>query len=109
MISKTFNTTNTTETLPKIFCFINSVDSFGYFPVALAEDGTGLAGHASSNLDWAKHDIGFHSHWKHENYQKHYPQGYELVWLEEDDMESPGIVKALENNKALAELQKQKP
>lgn len=69
----------------KIYCFVNAISSIGYHVVAFAEDGKGLAGHCSSNEGWAKHDIGINSDWKHEKYKEKYPEGYELIWLEETD------------------------
>ncbi len=67
----------------KIFCFING-GCLGFLDVvALAEDGTCLAGHLSSSIGFAKHDIGITSKWKHEIYEKHYPNGYELVWIDD--------------------------
>jgi hypothetical protein len=70
---------------PKIYCFINGGTNYFMNVAALAEDGTTLAGHASSNEYWAQHDIGILSDWKHENYQKHYPNGFELVWLNDPE------------------------
>ena len=68
--------------MSKIFCFINSGSPSWYSVVALAEDGYCLAGHISSNKGFAKHDIGITSNWKHELYDEHYPNGYELIWLD---------------------------
>lgn len=49
--------------------------------VALAEDGTTLASHVSSNAGFARRDMGVDSIRKHDRYQKHYPEGYEVVDL----------------------------
>lgn len=54
--------------------------------MALAEDGTGIAEHLSSSVDFAKHDMGLTSDWKHEYYREHAPGGYELEWV--DDIEA---------------------
>jgi hypothetical protein len=71
-------------------------DVIGY---ALAEDGTGLGSHLSSNVDFAKHDMGLTSDWKHAAYTQHYPEGFELVWL--DDAENdPRWRAAYELNEA---------
>lgn len=51
---------------------------------ALAEDGECLANHYSSSVDFAKHDMGLTSTWKHDRYSKHYSEGYELEWIDED-------------------------
>jgi len=50
---------------------------------ALAEDGLALASHLSSSVDWAKHDMGFSSDWKHDIYAELYPHGYELIWIDD--------------------------
>lgn len=71
----------------KIYCFINGkIQGIGDLSVvALAEDGEQLAGHVSSSESYAKHDIGINSTWKHDKYKAHYPDGYELVWLTEEE------------------------
>jgi hypothetical protein len=70
---------------PKIYCFINGGFDDWLRVAAVSEDGVGLAGHTSSSYFWAKNDIGITSDWKHENYQKHYPNGFELVWLDDPE------------------------
>lgn len=51
-----------------------------YFAVA-AVDGVGIvASHASSTPEWAKHDMGIGSDWKHDAYDEMYPDGWELEW-----------------------------
>ena len=50
---------------------------------ALSEDGEILASHVSSNRDYAKHDMGWTSGWKHDHYKEKYPNGYELVWVDD--------------------------
>lgn len=71
--------------LPKIYLFAGRDNSFGpgYAGFALAEDGTGICGHFSSSIGFAKHDLGLTSDWKHEYYEKHYPNGYELEWVDD--------------------------
>jgi hypothetical protein len=88
----------TTETKkPKIYAFINGiVPGLGdVLPVALAEDGTPLASHCSSSIHWARHDIGVTSDWKHEIYEKHYPNGFDVEWIDEPDQHE-GCRRALE-------------
>ena len=92
-----------TEAKPKIYltCFPyewgrNHHDVIGS---ALAEDGTGLASHLSSDETWAKHDMGLTSDWKHDTYSEHYPQGYKLVWID-DPQNDPRWQAALALNKA---------
>jgi hypothetical protein len=86
--------------LNKIYCFINGGNDYFLNVLALAEDGNVLAGHASSNEYWARHDIGINSDWKHEKYKEHFPDGFELIWLDEP-LNDEGFKKAL----ALAEKQ----
>ena len=50
---------------------------------ALAEDGTGLGEHLSSSVEFAKHDMGLTSDWKHEIYEAHAPHGYTLEWVDD--------------------------
>ena len=69
-------------------------DVIGY---ALTEDGVGLASHLSSNREWAQHDMGLTSDWKHDHYAEHCPDGYELEWV--DDVENhPGLQAAIRIN-----------
>ena len=75
---------------PKIFVFVNCVNSMGYNGLAMAEDGTVLAGHCSSSPAWLVHDMGLVGDWKHKKYAAYYPDGYELV----DVIGEPGTVEA---------------
>lgn len=71
----------------KIYCAVAGKYGSGDLQVvALAEDGEFVAGHMSSSVAWAKNDIGITSTRKHEHYQKEYPQGFELIWI--DDIEN---------------------
>ncbi len=70
-------------------------DVMGY---AMAEDGEGLGSHLSSNSSFSKHDMGLTSDWKHEAYDKHYPDGFELVWLDDPESDT-GWVRAFDLNK----------
>lgn len=93
MATKTVLETLEAARKPKIFVFINQRYSNGdEVPFAMAEDGTGLASHFCS-AGWARHDMGFGgSTWKHEHYDKHYPDGWELEWV--DDFDSHEGLKA---------------
>lgn len=84
----------------KIFCFINGSSPNWHEVAALSEDGYFLTSHISSSEMWAKHDIGITSDWKHDVYKKHYPDGYELVWIE-NPRESKELDSAYENFKKL--------
>jgi len=57
-------------------------DVIGY---ALADDGKALASHLSSGEWYSQHDMGFTSDWKHDVYNAHYPDGYELEWVDDLD------------------------
>lgn len=96
--------------MPKIYLFVNQYTgrSSQWGPedvigIALAEDGHVLASHYSSSVSYLKHDLGLTSDWKHEQYRGHYPDGYELEWV---DDASPGnhegVDAAMEKNQQLA-------
>lgn len=96
--------------MPKIFIFVSGVmkDSYGcehdVLGTAIAEDGTALASHLSSSIGFLKHDMGYKgSDWKHDLYKAHYPDGYELEWVD-DPEKHEGLQKAFENNKKLEEV-----
>lgn len=88
--------------MTKIYCFINSRSNWGFEVVALAEDGRNVAGHVSSSKGYAMHDIGITSDWKHEIYKELFPEGYELEWIEEDDLDGhKGLQEACDKNNNL--------
>jgi hypothetical protein len=86
---------------PKIYVFcepggFEPGDVIGH---ALAEDGTGLCSHLSSNPSFSRHDMGITSDWKHDIYKDHYPDGYELEWIETKDLDThPGFIAAYDLN-----------
>lgn len=89
---------------PKIYLFslpggFEPTDVIGY---ALAEDGHCICSHLSSNVQWAKHDMGLTSDWKHDHYNEHYPDGYELIWVDDPDNHSE-LKMVMELNKKLYE------
>lgn len=69
--------------LPKIFIYLTSDEPGFQTAFALAEDGTGLAGHISSNPAWARQAMGITdiNSIKHDMYRAYYPKGYQLVDL----------------------------
>lgn len=73
--------------MPKIYCFINGrppgSEPGDVHVSALAEDGTLLAEHTSSNESFARLDIGVTGQRKHDLYLAHYPGGYEVEWVDE--------------------------
>lgn len=73
---------------------VRSGDVIGY---ALAEDGDNLASHLCSGQHHVRHDMGITSDWKHETYNKKYPEGYELVWVGE-------VFDAIKENKEFANV-----
>lgn len=87
---------------PKIFIFCNCCEgSFGcHDAAALSEDGHFLAGHSCSNHGFISHDMGITSDWKHEKYAAHYPQGYELVYVDIGVEEHAGISAAYAKHQA---------
>ena len=95
---------------PKIFLYCTPAAGWGPGDVigcAMAEDGTGIAQHLSSSEGFAKHDMGLTSNWKHELYQKHYPEGYELEWVPTDQLEThEGFQKAWALHEAKASVAK---
>ncbi len=80
-------------------CFKEGRSVIGY---ALAEDGTGLASHLSSHKGYSKHDMGLTSDWKHDTYAKHYPDDYELEWVDNPESHK-GWLAAIKLNKAKSE------
>lgn len=94
-------------TLPKIYCFVNGGRGTDWqIVMAIAEDGNCLAGHVSSHKQWAKHDIGLTSDWNHDKYAEHYPDGYELEWIDNPKIgQHAGLDLAYERNQSFAEAE----
>lgn len=90
--------------MPKIFIYCLD-DEFGKVAYAVAEDGTGLAAHLSSNRLYVRHDMGINSRWKHDYYSAHYPEGYTLVDyidVEPDQLKDhPDLMEAIKLNRAI--------
>lgn len=82
--------TETAKALPKIYVFCNQKGCTGrgdwHNGVAMTQDGEGLAGHVSSSHEFLKSDLGNHRlgyrGFTREEYDKRYPDGYEVEWLE---------------------------
>ena len=68
--------------MDKVFIYARAPKD-GEFVISYAidKDKNTLANHMSSNLAWARHDMGLESDWKHDVYTEKFPDGYELVWL----------------------------
>lgn len=69
----------------KIYLACFPCGKMGVVGYALAENGEGLASHLSSSEEWSKHDMGLTSDWKHEHYAKCFPEGFELIWIDNAD------------------------
>jgi hypothetical protein len=87
----------------KIFAFIEQINAMGYIVTSVADDGNVLASHCSSSESYAKHDIGINSKWKHDLYDKHFPNGWEIEWVADPETHD-GFKKACEANQKLATL-----
>ena len=74
---------------------------------AMLEDGRAIASHLSSNDEWAKHDMGITSDWKHDTYQQYCPDGYELVWVDDPDKNPEWQAAFALNQERKAALEKQ--
>lgn len=92
--------------MPKIYLFCVCSGRGWFNGYALAEDGHVLNCHLSSSARFSKGDMGLYDDdWsgKRNNYAAHYPDGYELEWIDEDKLEShEGFQVAFAKNKALA-------
>lgn len=87
--------------MPKIYIFVNEkLGSGDVIGLALAEDGHCLASHLSSHEGFLKFDMGLTSTRKHEAYKNHYPEGFELVWVD-DAINSKEVEEAYLKNQAL--------
>lgn len=94
------------EGKPFVFCFI--IGEWGsdragrgdVSAVALAEDGIQLQAWTSSNREWAMHDLGVSSGRNHDVYRKHYPEGFNVVWIE-DTKRDLRVVAAFERRRVL--------
>ena len=93
--------------LPKIYAFSNVRGGGDGVAYAMAEDGTVLGSHWCSSEFWVPHDLGVTEGSRpdhHENYSKHYPQGYEMEFVRAADvMGHEGLSRAFELNQAQAE------
>lgn len=61
--------------------------------VAIAEDGAFLAGHVCSHHGFAMHDMGINPDgWKRDKYAEHYPNGFDVEFVESKDIDThPGL------------------
>ena len=93
--------------LPIIFVWCNNCSPGWHGVQAMAEDGTGLAGHICSHHGFIPHDMGFDPDgWKRDLYAAHYPNGYHLLFVE-DPRNHPGLMAAYALNQKMAEKAKE--
>lgn len=92
---------------PKIYVSYVLAPNWGPTEVlafALAEDGTGLGSHLCSNPTFIRHDMGFTSSRHRDAYDKHYPDGYDLEFIEPAFLDThEGFQKAFKLNQEMVE------
>jgi hypothetical protein len=65
----------------KIFVFVNG-GAPGFLNVmSIGDDGQVCANHICSHEGFIPHDMGFTSDWKHDHYNRYYPDGWELEFV----------------------------
>jgi len=89
---------------PKIFCFSYTIDGREGIAYALAEDGAVLGSHLCGNEGFVPHDLGVTEGSRldiHEDYKKHYPDGYEMEFVKAADVHThEGLQEAIRLNQA---------
>ena len=97
--------------LPKIYCFMSSMSDIGGIAYAIAEDGNVLGSHFCGGEWFVEQDLGVTKDTrpdKHETYKKHYPNGYEMVFVQMEDIEAhKGLQNAFKLNQELAKQAEQ--
>jgi len=93
--------------LPVIYGLNNGGRPGWYDALLMAEDGHCLGGHLCSNEGYMPHDLGVIEGSRpdrHETFRKHYPDGYRMDFVGEDNVRThPGIAEAYARNQALPE------
>ena len=78
------------QELPAIYGFNNGGSPGWYSAVAIAADGHVLGGHCCSAEGYMLHDLGILEGTREDRhtgqYQKHYPDGYRMVWIPTDEV-----------------------
>lgn len=91
---------NDEKKVPKIFVWCNSCQPEWHSALAMSEDGQVLAGHVCTNHGFIAHDMGIlPDGWKRETYAAKYPDGFEVVWVE-DPKNHPELLAACALNHA---------
>lgn len=92
--------------LPIIYGFNNGGSNQWYDAVLLAQDGHCLGSHTCSSEAYMPHDLGVLEGTRpdrHETFQKHYPDGYRMVFVGAAEVPThPGIDAAYKLNQELA-------
>jgi hypothetical protein len=93
--------------LPKIYAFMNNKTGGEGVAYAMAEDGAVLGSHMCSSEGWVSNDLGVHAGSRpdrHEDYAKHYPEGYEMEFVQARAVPGhAGLQEAFRLNSLLAE------
>lgn len=85
----------------KIFIFNNGGREGWYSARALCEDGHFIAGHICSYDCFIDHDMGITSNWKHDVYDKHFPEGWDLVRVHGNPKEHEELMVAYAKHEML--------
>lgn len=106
MTNAVFNPKNLpVENLPIIYGFNNGSGMGGVIGMLIAEDGTVLGSHASSDEAWLPYDLGVEEGRRparHETFRKHYPDGYRMEFVSYKDVDNtPKLVEAFALNAKL--------
>ena len=99
------------DALPVIYAFSNVRGGGDGICYAMAEDGTVLGSHWCSHELYAPHDLGVNEGARldrHEDYRKHYPDGYRMDFVHAITVEShEGLREAWALNQKQAEAAKE--
>lgn len=90
--------------LPIIYCFNNGGIHDMLHAIAMAEDGNVVGAHICSSESFMLKDLGITNDLsgKRAGYEKHYPDGYVLQWIETSEAAThPGLMEAYKKNQAL--------
>jgi hypothetical protein len=95
---------------PLIFAWLNGGSSEWYRCMSMSEDGEVLAGHVCSHENFAPHDLGVTSNWKHEEYIKKYPDGFRITYVPYAEVKNYApIQEAFKRNKERQHEDSDKP
>lgn len=89
------------DELPVIYGFNNGGEPGWYHAQLIAQDGAALGSHLCSDECYMRHDLGILEGSRpdrHEEFQKHYPDGYRMDFVQPDH---EGLLKAYELNQQM--------